>query len=321
MNGSPARLETANVGAIRRAAEILRAGGLVAFPTETVYGLGADASREHAVARIFEAKRRPRFNPLIVHVHDTEHAESLGIFNESARKLAKTFWPGPLTLVVPRRTRCAVALLASAGLDTVALRVPVHPVARKLLADSRLALAAPSANASGTVSATRAAHVAESLGAAVDLILDDGPAPLGLESSIVGFDKERPLLLRPGALPRAAIEDVVGPLGTLPVAAIVSPGRLRSHYSPRTPLRLDAEDIRGQEALLAFGPKIPEHAGAFRNLSPAGDLREAAANLFAMLRELDRAGSTAIAVMSVPKEGLGEAINDRLRRAATPRQE
>ncbi|HEY3777478.1 MAG TPA: L-threonylcarbamoyladenylate synthase [Rhizomicrobium sp.] len=315
------RIEAAEAGSIRRGATILRGGGLVAFPTETVYGLGADASRESAVARIFEAKKRPRFNPLIVHVRDLGHAESLGDFNDGARRLAETFWPGPLTLVLPRRTDCAIAHLASAGLDTIALRVPAHPVARQLLTESRLAIAAPSANASGAVSATAAAHVAVSLGSAVDLILDGGPAPLGIESTIVGFDESGPLLLRPGALAREDIETVTGQLGNLPSDQIVSPGRLRSHYAPSTPLRLDAREANENEALLAFGPDVPAHVAAVRNLSPAGDLREAAANFFAMLRELDAAGCTGIAVMPLPEHGLGEAINDRLRRAAAPKVE
>lgn len=321
MSGAIEWIEAADAGAIGRAAEILGAGGLVAFPTETVYGLGADASREETVAKIFAAKRRPRFNPLIVHVRDLAHAETLGSFDGGSRRLAETFWPGPLTLVVPRQTDCPVAFLASAGLDTIALRVPAHPVARELLKVSRLALAAPSANASGSVSATRSLHVADSLGEAIDLILDGGPAPLGLESTIIGFEAGRPLLLRPGALPRVEIERVVGMLGTIPANVIVSPGRLRSHYAPRTPLRLDARETREDEALLAFGPCVPAHAGPLLNLSAAGDLREAAANLFAMMRELDTAERGAIAVMPIPEAGLGEAINDRLRRAAAPRDE
>lgn len=312
-------IATADAAGVARAIGILRAGGLVAFPTETVYGLGADARRELAVARIFEAKKRPRFNPLIVHVHDLQHAQSLGTFGSIALRLADTFWPGPLTLVVPRRTGCAVALLAGAGLDTIALRVPAHPVVRQVLEYSGFALAAPSANASGSVSATTATHVAESLGAAVDLILDGGPAPLGIESTIVGFENERPLLLRPGALARDDIETVAGRLGEAPGDAVVSPGRLRSHYAPQTPLRLDARAAQETEAFLAFGSDVSAHTGPTRNLSPAGDLREAAANLFTMLRELDAAGCSAIAVMSVPGHGLGEAITDRLRRAAAPK--
>jgi L-threonylcarbamoyladenylate synthase len=316
-----ARIEAADSQSIKRAAEILRAGGLVAFPTETVYGLGADATRDGAVARIFEAKERPRFNPLIVHVRDLDHARSYADVGERAQRLADAFWPGPLTLVAPRRPHCTISLLASAGLDTVALRVPAHPVARQLLAQSQLAIAAPSANASGTLSATTAAHVAESLGGEVDLIIDDGPAPLGLESTIVGFDGERPLLLRPGALPRTEIEAIVGELGKMRSDAVVSSGRLRSHYAPHTPMRLNAREAGKVEALLAFGSDVPAHAGAVANLSPAGNLREAAANLFSMLRELDATGCTGIAVMPVPEHGLGEAINDRLRRAAAPKHE
>jgi L-threonylcarbamoyladenylate synthase len=312
-------IRTADTESIAVAAEILRHGGLVAFSTETVYGLGADASDDGAVARIFEAKKRPRFNPLIVHVRDMEHAESLAVFDALSQRLADRFWPGPLTLVLPRRFAARLSFLAGAGLDTVALRVPVHPVARQLLEKSNLAIAAPSANVSGQVSATTAAHVGENLGDAVDLILDAGPASLGIESTIIGFDGDVPLLLRPGALPRDEIEAVVGPLRDPSSDVVTSPGRLNSHYAPRTPLRLAARDPGTIEALLAFGPDVPAGAGVMRNLSASGDLREAAANLFSMLRELDRAGCARIAVMPIPERGLGEAINDRLRRAAAPR--
>ncbi|HEY6577721.1 MAG TPA: L-threonylcarbamoyladenylate synthase, partial [Rhizomicrobium sp.] len=265
-------IKPAGTESILRAAAILRQGGLVAFPTETVYGLGADAANDRAVARIFEAKGRPRFNPLIVHVRDLVHAQLLASFAAPAHLLAETFWPGPLSLVLPRRDDCPLSLLASAGLETIALRAPAHPVAQQLLRESGFAIAAPSANRSGAISSTRAAHVAESLGGAVDLVLDAGASPLGIESTIIGFDERGPLLLRPGALPREAIENVIGRLQEPADAAITSPGRLRSHYAPDTPLRLEAREAHPDEALLAFGPEVPAHAHAMRNLSIAGEV-------------------------------------------------
>jgi len=301
---------------VARAADVLRRGGLVAFPTETVYGLGADAGDDRAVAAIFAAKGRPKFNPLIVHVQDIAQAEQLVEFAPPARKLAEAFWPGPLSVVLPRRANAAVSLLASAGLDTIAVRAPSHPVARALLAKSGLAIAAPSANPSESLSPTRAAHVALEMGDKVDLILDGGPNPMGLESTVVGFEDERPVLLRPGVLARARIEDLVGPLGATSEAKVRSPGQLRRHYAPRTRLRLDAQDVKDDEALLAFGGRPPAGARQTRNLSPSGNLEEAAGNFFAMLRELDAARCARIAVMPIPDHGLGEAINDRLRRAA-----
>lgn len=312
------RIEQATEESIANAARLLRGGGLVALPTETVYGLGANAADDRAVLRIFEAKGRPRFNPLIVHVRDIEHAQSFAVFDALALRLAQAFWPGPLTLVLPRRFAAQVSLLASAGLETVALRAPAHPIARQLLANSQLAIAAPSANRSGAISATRAGDVAESLGESVDLVLDGGAAPLGIESTIIGFEGQGPVLLRPGALERETIEAVLGPLQDCKGEAISSPGRLRSHYAPRSPIRLDAQTVRDDEALLAFGPTVPASARLTRNLSCSGDLREAAANLFAMLHELDAAACVGIAVMPIPHHGLGEAINDRLRRAAVP---
>ena len=314
-------IKPAKPDAIARAAAILRRGGLVAFPTETVYGLGADAANDSAVAGIFAAKERPRFNPLIVHVRDLAHAQTLTALSEPALQLAKEFWPGPLTLVLSKRAHAPVSLLVTAGLDTIALRVPAHETARLLLKESQLAIAAPSANRSGTLSSTTAAHVAESLGEAVDLILDAGPAGHGIESTIVGSYDEAPLLLRPGALPREQIEAVIGPLMTRTGDTIASPGQLRSHYAPRTPLRLNARDAAADEAFLAFGTPPAQRARVTRNLSESGDLPEAAANLFSMLHELDRAGCIAIAVMPIPEHGLGEAINDRLRRAAAPRDD
>ncbi len=314
-------LRRADDRAIADAARLLRGGGLVAFPTETVYGLGADASNGRAVARIFEAKGRPQFNPLIVHVSSLAQAERHATFSDGARRLAAAFWPGALTLVLPRIAGCALSELVSAGLDTVALRVPAHPIAAKLLAASGVPIAAPSANASGRITATTAQHVAQSLGDRVDFILDGGATPLGLESTVIGFDGERPVLLRAGALARADVEAIAGSLA--PAAAgskIQSPGQLASHYAPRAALRLDALTARDDEALLAFGPLIPAGARRMLNLSVSGDLKEAAANLFAMLHTLDAAGASAIAVMPIPSTGLGEAINDRLRRAAGPRE-
>jgi L-threonylcarbamoyladenylate synthase len=314
-----ATLRPADDAALADAARILRTGGLVAFPTETVYGLGADAANGRAVARIFEAKGRPQFNPLIVHVADLAAAERHVLFNPVARKLAEVFWPGALTLVLPRRADCALSELASAGLPTVALRVPAHPVATKLLAASGVAIAAPSANASGRITATTAQHVRESLGDAVDLILDGGATPLGLESTVIGFDGEQAVLLRAGAIARSEIEAVAGPLAAADAKTIQSPGQLLSHYAPRMPIRLDAVSVQPDEALLAFGTPVPAGARLTLNLSPNGDLNEAAANLFAMLHILDASGVRAIAAMPVPRHGLGEAINDRLKRAAAPR--
>ena len=313
MDHRVSRISAAEPVAIARAAAILRRGGLVAFPTETVYGLGADATNGQAVAGIFAAKGRPRFNPLIVHLGSLEEAERHAYFPPLARQLAQRFWPGALTLVLPRRADSTLSELVSAGLETVALRLPAHPVAKALLLEAGLPIAAPSANVSGRVSATTALHVQESLGDAVEVILDGGPATMGLESTVIGFDKDRPVLLRPGAIAREEIEAVVGRLGAAG-DGIRSPGQLESHYAPRAALRLNAHHAQPGEALLGFGPS-PEAA---LNLSARGDLREAAANLFAMLIRLDKSARR-IAVMPVPETGLGEAINDRLRRAAAPR--
>jgi len=307
---------------IARAAAVLRAGGLVAFPTETVYGLGADATNDRAVARIFEAKGRPRFNPLICHFPDTAAAAGAVRFDARARALAEAFWPGPLTLVLPRAADCPASLLCSAGLDSLAVRVPDQPLARALLQAVGRPLAAPSANRSGRVSPTTAAHVAAELEGRIELILDGGPCRVGLESTVVSLLGEAPLLLRPGGLPAEALAEVLGALPAAPAedAPLASPGMLASHYAPERPLRLNARSLRPDEALLAFGPAVPSDAGPLVNLSPAGDLREAAARLFAALRELDRPGVAAIAVMPIPERGLGRAINDRLRRAAAPRE-
>lgn len=303
-------IRPADPAAIAEAARLLARGRLVAFPTETVYGLGADATNGEAVAAIFAAKGRPRFNPLIVHIADIAAARHQAVFNPLAEKLAARFWPGPLTLVLPRRPDASVSLLVSAGLDTMALRVPSHPVAQALLRAVDRPLAAPSANASGRVTATSATHVAEELGEKVDLILDGGAAPLGLESTVIGFDEARAVLLRPGAIAREEIEAITGPLAAAG-SKIQSPGQLESHYAPEARLRLNAARAEAGEALLGFGPV----ADAWLNLSPSADLKEAAANLFSMLRDMD-AQVNAIAVSPIPETGLGEAINDRLRRAS-----
>ncbi len=305
--------------ALAQAGGLLRAGALVALPTETVYGLAADATNGAAVARIFEAKGRPHFNPLISHVDGLAAAERLGHFTVPARALAEAFWPGPLTLVVPRAQDCPVSELTTAGLDTLALRVPAHPVARAVIAEAGVPLAAPSANPSGRISPTEALHVADGLGARVALILDGGACAVGLESTIAAVTDAGVSLLRPGAITRAMLEAVTGPLVDAPSddqARPRSPGRLLSHYAPLTPVRLNAQTVAADEALLAFGPTPLPGAKATINLSASGDVTEAASQLFAALRRLDGAGARAIAVMPVPREGLGEAITDRLTRAA-----
>ncbi len=307
--------------AIGRAAGVLRGGGLVAFPTETVYGLGGDATNDDAVARIFAAKGRPRFNPLISHVASLDMARRLGDFGPVAERLTEAFWPGPLTIVVPRAARCPVSLLASAGLDTIAIRMPDHPIAHALIGRAGRPLAAPSANPSGGISPTTAAHVAEGLGERVDMILDGGPCALGLESTVVALVGGVPRLLRPGTLTRADLERICGPLADAADNAVQAPGMLKSHYAPDAMLRLNAADVAAGEALLAFGPDLPPHDGPTENLSPSGNLLEAAANLFAMLRRLDASGVGTIAAMPIPQTGIGEAINDRLQRAAAPRGE
>ncbi len=320
------RVLRADDAAIAQAARVLAAGGLVAFPTETVYGLGADAGNGEAVARLYAAKGRPSFNPLIAHVPDLAAARALAEFPAAAARLAQAFWPGPLTLVLRKAPGCTVADLATAGLDTVAVRVPDHAVARALLARFGRPVVAPSANRSGHVSPTTAAHVLADLNGRIDLIVDDGATPVGVESTIVAC-LDGPILLRPGGLSRQAIESALGrPLAGAPKNAAVdaprAPGLLASHYAPRTPLRLDAESVTPGEALLAFGPTPPQgadKAAQILNLSARGDVIEAAANLFSFLRLLDGAGAAAIAVMPIPHDDLGEAINDRLRRAAAPR--
>jgi L-threonylcarbamoyladenylate synthase len=350
--------------AVSEAAAALAAGRLVAFPTETVYGLGADATDDAAVARLYAAKERPSFNPLIAHVAggapavpdpvgrgtaDTgaaalDAARRLAHFDAEALLLAEAFWPGPLTLVLPKCRGCPVGQLATAGLDTIAVRAPSHPVARAILAAFGKPVVAPSANRSGRVSPTSAQHVAADLAGRVDVIIDGGAAPLGVESTVLACRGGEVALLRPGAIPRAAVERVLGravivaatahDLGAGATAASpaggsqgkppqpIAPGMLASHYAPRAAVRMNAVTVSPGEALLAFGPALPPGAGdgdAVLNLSSRGDLVEAAANLFSHLRLLDGAGVAAIAVMPVPDEGLGEAINDRLRHAAAPR--
>jgi L-threonylcarbamoyladenylate synthase len=318
--------------AFARAVEALREGRLVAFPTETVYGLGGDATSDRAVAAIFALKGRPQFNPLIVHVADLAAARRLVAVTADAERLAARFWPGPLTLVLPRLPDCPVSLLASAGLDSLAVRVPAHPVAQTLLRSAGRPLAAPSANPSGRISPTTAQHVADGFAAVGDngplaLVLDGGPCAIGLESTVVDLCGARPLLLRQGGVTEEELAAIVGSLavetGSVGAdggdAAPRSPGQLLSHYAPERRLRIEATTVAPDEALLAFGPEPLKGAAFTENLSPRGDLGEAAANLFAALRRLDRADVVGIAAMPVPDRGLGRAINDRLRRAAAPR--
>jgi L-threonylcarbamoyladenylate synthase len=348
MHGLVTRVARASVGAVKDAKSVLAAGGLVAFPTETVYGLGADATDDKAVATLFAVKERPSFNPLIAHVVDLAAARHLAIFNDVAVRLAHAFWPGPLTLVLPKAAHCPVGLLATAGLDTIAVRVPSHPVAQQILAAFGKPVVAPSANRSGNVSPTTAQHVLHDLRDRIELLVNDGPAPLGIESTIIACISGT-VLLRPGAIDRAAIEKTLGATIAPPAAdahghrphgghrhdgksgaataasapAPLAPGMLASHYAPHTPLRMNAAEVAPGEALLAFGPQAPagaDKAAAMLNLSERGDLVEAAANLFAHLRSLDTEQATAIAVVPIPERGVGEAINDRLRHAAAPRE-
>jgi L-threonylcarbamoyladenylate synthase len=317
-------IQPVTAASVASAARYLAQGGLVAFPTETVYGLGADATNGLAVAGIFSVKGRPTFNPLIIHLPTAELAWRYGVSTPLAAKLAAALWPGPLTLVLPLKPGADVEPLALAGLSTIAIRVPSHPVAQALLRQAGRPIAAPSANRSGRISPTSAAHVHADFGDDLDIILDGGDTDVGLESTIVDVSGPAPVLLRPGGITRAALEAVLGmPVSDVPVDAADAampnaPGQLASHYAPRAAVRLDASDVADGEALLAFGTPLP-HGGAMRNLSPAGDLLEAAAHLFAALRSLDATGARTIAVMPIPQRDLGEAINDRLRRAAAPR--
>jgi len=329
MNSTPVtRLLPAGPDATANAIRLLHDGGLVAFPTETVYGLGADATNPTAVARLYAAKGRPRFNPLIAHVADLAAARTLASLDVAAETLAAKFWPGPLTLVLPKAGTCPVAELATAGLGSIAVRMPDHPVAQDLLRAFGRPIVAPSANRSGHVSPTTAAHVMSDLRDRIDLVIDGGATPVGVESTIVAC-LGRPTLLRPGGLPRTDIERMLGvPLAEAPPGATegdapLAPGMLASHYAPRAKLRLEATEVRDGEALLAFGPNLPQgsaKAMTTRNLSANADLIEAAANLFSHLRSLDAANAGGIAVMPIPHDGLGEAINDRLARAAAPRE-
>ncbi len=309
--------------AMDRAIALLDSGEVVAIPTETVYGLAGDATNGEAVARIFEAKGRPRFNPLIAHVCDMEMAERIGVFDPLSRRLAEEFWPGPLTLVLPLREDAGIHPLVTAGLSTIALRMP-RGFGGELIARLGRPLAAPSANSSGRVSTTTAEAVAADLGTRIRLVVDAGPTPVGLESTIVKAEGEGLRLLRPGGVAAADIEAVAGVPLTRGAAGVQAPGMLASHYAPNAALRLDVAEVRPGEALLAFGPHRAQgwqRAVAVKNLSEGGDLREAASNLFAFLQQLDRSGATVIAAEPVPDEGLGEAINDRLFRAAAPRDD
>jgi L-threonylcarbamoyladenylate synthase len=324
---SPVRLRPPATEALAEAADALAAGLLVAFPTETVYGLGGDAGNDRAVAAIFAAKGRPDFNPLIVHVLDGTAAEKLVEMSPLAHELAERFWPGPLTLVLPRRVDAPLSLLVSAGLDTVAVRAPAHPVARALLTAAGRPLAAPSANRSGQVSPTTPQHVAhefpDGAGGRLALVLAAGRCPIGVESTILDLTGPQPAILRPGSVTAVDLEPITGPLAQSPTVGdgvVKAPGMLSSHYAPRLPVRLLATVPTETENLLAFGPDAFIRGGLTRlNLSQTGDLHEAAANLFAMLRQLDQPGAIGIAVMAIPETGLGLAINDRLRRAAAPK--
>ena len=301
--------------AIAEAAALIAEGLPVAVPTETVYGLAADATSGEAVARIYAAKGRPDFNPLIVHVAHLAAAERIGKFDASARRIAEALWPGPLTMVLPRQPDCPIASLATAGLDTVAIRVPAHPAMQALLRATGKPLAAPSANASGTISPTRAEHVTKSLGGRIAMIIDDGPTTIGLESTIIAVDAGRVRLLRPGPVPISLLAELAGcAVEAASAGPIEAPGQLASHYAPSRPLRLNATGRREGEWLIGFG----DIAGD-ASLSESGNLTQAAARLFDLLHQADAAPAQSIAIAPVPETGLGEAINDRLRRAAAPR--
>lgn len=307
---------------IQEAARIIRAGGLIGLPTETVYGLGADATNGRAVAAIFEAKGRPAFNPLIIHVANLQAAERLAVFDDNARMLATSLWPGPLTMILPKMAGCPVSDLATAGLSTIAIRIPALKEARDIIAASGVPIAAPSANASGTLSPTTAQHVAESLRDKVALIIAAGASSVGLESTVIDLSGDVPVILRPGAITPDDIARVIGIAPAIDDGAHdkpKSPGQLLKHYAPATPLRLNAANVQDGEALLAFGPTLlgrnlpPTQK---KNLSEGSDLHEAASHLFGYLHDLDKGGFKSIAVMPVPDQGLGLAINDRLKRAA-----
>jgi len=315
MNSTATQIYASNSKGLAQAGEVLAKGGLVAFPTETVYGLGADARNSDAVARLYEAKGRPSFNPLIVHIGSVEQAETLVEFDETAQRLAAAFWPGALTLVLPLRDDAGISPLVTAGLETLAARVPDHPIAQQLLAASDVPIAAPSANLSGKVSPTKFVHVRDQLDGLIDGIVDGGDCAVGLESTIVATAPV-PTLLRAGGLPVEAIEACLGvPLAIAgESAAPTSPGQLASHYAPKGTVRLNVTRPEPDEILLGFGA-----VDATINLSPSGDLIEAAARLFDGLHQLNAMGAGKIAVSPIPEVGLGRAINDRLRRAAAPR--
>lgn len=302
---------------IAKAVQTIQAGGLVAFPTETVYGLGADATNDNAIACIFDVKKRPYFNPLIIHFSCLPTLATTVELNEKAKKLASVFWPGALTMVLPRKKDCHVSLLTSAGLDTLAVRIPDHPTANALIRSAMTPIAAPSANFSGEISPSAAEHVWLSLGDKVDMILDGGPCKVGVESTVIDLTSPTPTLLRPGGVVLEDLEKIIGPVthSDSSKRAIKSPGMLERHYAPSIPLRLNATKAYAGEVFLAFGSEPSSHHA---NLSREGDLKEAAANLFAMLRMLDKPDHKGIAVMKIPSVGLGAAINDRLKRAATP---
>lgn len=322
LNIGAAHIRAADAAAIADAAALIRAGRLVAFPTETVYGLGADATNDGAVAEIFEAKGRPRFNPLIVHFTEPVEVARHVEMDDRTSKLAEAFWPGPLTLVLARKPTSTISRLVSAGLDSLAVRLPASDIAGSLIAAANTPLAAPSANRSGDISPTTAEHVARSLGSAPAMILDGGQTKVGIESTVVDLTAATPSLLRPGAVTGEEIAALIGALdcpaeGT-GAGPEKSPGRLERHYAPHHSLRINVTAPRSDEVLLAFGPRVPKGAGPTRNLSTTGDLVEAAANFFAMLHELDAEAEDGIAAMPVPEIGLGVAINDRLRHAAHP---
>ena len=314
----------ADKAGVTHAAALLRDGAVVAFGTETVYGLGSDATNAEAVAAIFHAKQRPRFNPLICHYGSARQAFEQVVADQRALRAAAAFWPGPLTLVLPRQPHCSVALLTGAGLDTLAVRVPRHPVALALLAAVGRPIAAPSANRSGQVSPTSVRHVMDGLGGRITAVLDSGPCEVGIESTVLDLSDTLPVLLRPGGVATEDLEACLGPIGRPAMAGVApkSPGLMLSHYAPRLPVRLNADAVADNEAMLAFGPPLPGGCCRFQ-LSASGDCIEAAAQLFEGLRRLDadgaRLGAASIAVMPIPDAGLGLAINDRLQRAAAPR--
>ena len=326
-------MKTATKDTIAEAAQLIRDGQLVVLPTETVYGLGANALDGQAVARIFEAKNRPSFNPLIVHVADVESAQEIAVFDDRARAVADAFWPGPLTMILPRQGGVGVSDLVSAGLPTIALRIPSHKIARALIKEAGVPIAAPSANASGEPSATTPRHVADSLGDRTPFILAAGACDVGLESTVLDLSEDTPQILRPGAVTAEDFEPFLGTVAydlghkDATKEQVKSPGQILKHYAPSIPVRLNAVDVKRGEALLAFGSikfmgveggghaaDLPEDS--LRNLSEEGDLTEAAANLFSMLRDLDNGQNEGIAVMNIPDEGVGLAMNDRLSRAA-----